>query len=613
MPRTGGDRETGDGAPTAGWAGATVSVFLVLLAAGGAALVGASFLADPGAGGRIPGAAPTPEHLRQAADRARWIGALVLIGAVPLLLLRRRLARTLAREARAAGARLARARREAVASLRRDGRLHVWALGAVVVAGVALRVLHLSQPIRYDEAATYLSFATRPLYLLVSDYSYPNNHILHTLLVRISTELFGDSPEAIRIPALTAGVLVLPATYLFARDFYDKWTGLVATAFVAVSAPQVLYSTNARGYTMVGLCFLGLLPVARRVTAGARTGWWLPFVAATVLGFYAVPVMLYPFLLVLSWMALEASARDGVEVPGPVTRRTAAATGIAAAATLLLYVPPLVVSGPRHVFAPPVMGAPLPPGEFFAGLPSHLAAVWAHWTDGLPRAVGAMLAVGFGVSLVRHRKLAGHAVPVPVAALVLLPVLALQRLYPPERVWLFLVPLFLTAASAGLVHVAGLVRDRHARAFRIGVAALAVAVPVVMGTGLVRSGTVVRSTETGTFRDAERVVELLAPRLEEGDRILAMVPSTAPLRYHLEASGLSERWLDAGREPATRYFVVVDRREGQSLGKVIDRRDLPPSSAERARIVERIGAAVVYELPAGEASPRSGGGPRDRS
>lgn len=596
--RDGGNGEARRDASPAGWARATVSTLLVLLAAGGAALVGASFLADPGAGGRIPGAAPTPEHLRQAADRARWIGTLVLLSAAPVLFLRHRFARVLAREARATGSRLARTWRRAVASLRRDGRLHLWALGAVIVAGIALRVLHLSQPIRYDEAATYLSFATRPLYLLVSDYSYPNNHILHTLLVRITTELFGDSPEAIRIPALTSGLLVLPATYLFARDFYDKWTGLLATGFVAVSAPQILYSTNARGYTLVGLCFLALLPVARRVTAGERRGWWLPFVAATVLGFYVVPVMLYPFLLVLSWMALEASARDGVGVPGPLTRRAAAATGVAAAATLLLYVPPLVVSGPRHVFTPPVLGAPLPPGEFIAGLPSHLASVWAQWTGGLPGAVGAMLAVGFGVSLVRHRKLAGHAVPVPAAALVLLPVLALQRVYPPERVWLFLVPLFLTAAAAGLVHMAALVRDRHDRAFRVAAATVAVAVPIVLGAGIVRSGTVVRSTETGTFRDAERVVEVLAPRLEDGDRILAMVPSTAPLRYHLEASGLSERWLDGGREPTTRYFVVVDGREGQSLAAVIDRRGLPPGSADRVKVSERIGAAVVYELPA---------------
>lgn len=596
--RIDGGREAGPDAPPAGWARATVSAFLALLAAGGAALVGASFLADPGAGGSIPGADPTPGHLRAAADRARWIGALVLVSALPLLPLRRRIARVLAREARATGSRLARVRREAAASIRRDGRLHVWALGAVVVAGVVLRVLHLSQPIRYDEAATYLSFATRPLYLLISDYSYPNNHILHTLLVRISTGIFGDSPAAIRIPALTSGLLVLPATYLFAREFYDKWTGLLATAFVAVSAPQILYSTNARGYTLVGLCFLALLVVARRAASGGARGWWAPFVAVTVVGFYAVPVMLYPFLLVLAWMWCEAAARDGGGVRGGLATRAAAATGIAAAATLLLYVPPLVVSGPRHVFAPPVLGAPLPPGEFLAAMPSHLASVWAQWTDGLPRAIEALLAVGLAVSLVRHRKLAGHAVPVPLAVLVLLPVLTLQRVYPPERVWLFLVPLFLTAAAAGLVHVAALVGGRHARAFEVAVAAVAVTAPAVLGAGIVRSGTVVRSLETGTFREAERVVDVLDDELSDGDRILAMLPSTAPLRYHLEDAGLSERWLDEVREPATRYFVVVDRREGQSLREVIDRRGLPPSAADRARVVERLDATVVYVLAA---------------
>ena len=42
-------------------------------------------------------------------------------------------------------------------------------------------------PITYDEAYTYLRFARKHTGEILSDYEYPNNHILHTLAVRAST------------------------------------------------------------------------------------------------------------------------------------------------------------------------------------------------------------------------------------------------------------------------------------------------------------------------------------------------------------------------------------------------------------------------------------------
>ena len=65
-------------------------------------------------------------------------------------------------------------------------RTHWATLATVCVLGFGLRAAYLAQPIRYDEAATYLAFASRPVWLAVADYSYPNNHIFHTLLVKLS-------------------------------------------------------------------------------------------------------------------------------------------------------------------------------------------------------------------------------------------------------------------------------------------------------------------------------------------------------------------------------------------------------------------------------------------
>ena len=69
------------------------------------------------------------------------------------------------------------------------------------VIGMGIRFAHLRQPMRHDEAYTYLHYARAPLSVALSDYTYPNNHLFHTLLVWISTRVFGNSEVAIRLPA----------------------------------------------------------------------------------------------------------------------------------------------------------------------------------------------------------------------------------------------------------------------------------------------------------------------------------------------------------------------------------------------------------------------------
>jgi hypothetical protein len=124
---------------------------------------------------------------------------------------------------------------------------------------VILALLFLFQPMRYDEAYTFTHFASTPLYLALSNYSSTNNHLLNTLLVHFSYILFGNHPWALRLPTLIAGWLLVPGTYLVTRTFFGKHAALLAAALVASSSALILFSANARGYTLMALFFL-LLP-----------------------------------------------------------------------------------------------------------------------------------------------------------------------------------------------------------------------------------------------------------------------------------------------------------------------------------------------------------------
>ena len=131
---------------------------------------------------------------------------------------------------------------------------------------------------RVDEAAAWLFYSSKSaLYALVS-YTLPNNHVFHSMLVSVSTFIFGNHPWAIRLPAFVAGVAMIPMSYVAAKRFYGEGAGLITAAFVASSSVLVEFSTNARGYTLVAAIFLALILLAPPRDAEPRP--WRRFAVA---------------------------------------------------------------------------------------------------------------------------------------------------------------------------------------------------------------------------------------------------------------------------------------------------------------------------------------------
>ena len=124
-------------------------------------------------------------------------------------------------------------------------------LGTITLIGMVIRILSLNRPILYDEAFTFIQYASRSFKYILASYSAPNNHIFHTLLVGITYRLFGGLPWMLRLPAFTAGVMGIPAAYITARRWFSAHQSLAGAALVAMTAGFINYSTNGRGYTMI--------------------------------------------------------------------------------------------------------------------------------------------------------------------------------------------------------------------------------------------------------------------------------------------------------------------------------------------------------------------------
>lgn len=486
-------------------------------------------------------------------------------------------------------------------------RVHLLAVGAVVVAGAALRLMHLDQPIRYDEAVTRLRYVSLPLAEAVSAYDLPNNHVLHTVLARLSVDALGDTLPALRLPAWTAGTLVVPATYLAGRALRGPAVGLLAAAFAAGSPVLVLFSANARGYSTVVLASLALAGSARVLSRRWSPAAWAGFVLAAALGAWTIPVMVYPAAAAAAWW-VAAARRPGRRPPGSAVTGAASAAAAAAGLAALLYLPVIRESGLDALVANRFV-TPRPPGEFVSAVPGFLADVVREWSHGVPGWAAALAAAGVaaeGAAWITGRR-SGPPPLFPVWAGASLVVLAASRRTPFARVWLHLLPPLLIFAASGLVRAAeaalAIVRGGPGRtpARAAAAAALPAALAAALCVEVVRADAVRGWGLTGSLPAGDRAAEYVARRWRPGDAVLARIPSDAPLEYYLPRHGVPAAAVGAAPEPGGCVYVVVNRRHGQTLEEVAG--PLPRAAGPRelrsweGTVVH--GAAVVGSAPAG--------------
>ncbi len=101
-----------------------------------------------------------------------------------------------------------------------------------------------------DEAFTALDFAGKPWLDMLAYYD-ANNHVLHTILVKLSLDAFGWNLAALRLPALAAGLLYSAMIWRLGRRWFgDTLSFFALCAFAAWAPPVAEYFSLARGYSL---------------------------------------------------------------------------------------------------------------------------------------------------------------------------------------------------------------------------------------------------------------------------------------------------------------------------------------------------------------------------
>ncbi len=459
-----------------------------------------------------------------------------------------------------------------------DGVGHWGPLLIVVLWGIALRLRFYSEPLRYDEAYTFLHYASRPLFIAIAYYT-ANNHLLNTLLIHISTTLFGDAPWALRLPTLIAGILLIPISYAAVRCFAERNAALLATALVSGSSALIEFSFNARGYMLSALLFLtgtALICLARRGVHGALVLW--PVTAALMM--YSVATMLYAALGMFVYLFVIREKLSRVMALGTAT----------VLITGFLYLPVLATVGPGAISHNRWV-APIPRASWAPELLREARGLWMYWALDMPALISFLIAAGFVFAFVNRniRRQAGPAIFACVAG-VATALMLMQSVVPPRRTFLFLLPLYF-----GVAAVAWSTWLRRVPNKDVVSAILALFCTAVMGTTVLRRRSLEdeRHIEAVGLRSAGPMVAALQPALVAGDQFVCSHHEDADLAYRM--------MLDHVRyHPLPRGDLLILVPFDDTPENVLKEAGISP---EKVRSLHRVGHFADRDVYAGQRAP----------
>lgn len=492
-------------------------------------------------------------------------------------------------------------------------RAQIWyAMIGLTLVGAFLRFYTLGERSVWDGEIFTLLFAQYDWNILAASVGAFSAHPpLWFALTKLAI-FSGWNETMLRIPAVLAGILSVPAMYVLGKRFFDARVGLLGAALFALSPLAVLTAQNARNYSLfVLLVILMLYSIARatsRANGKARFGiaharWWVLFAFTGLVGLYTH----YLYVLPLAGAVLGVT----IKLLYDARKETGASKGKFAWLGVALlsargFLIALIVIGALYVpWTPAVRSAFL--DRQLTREESNQDEEWALTFQDIPRTLkdftGAEtwgLALFVALALVglvwtwRKQKRAGLfwifiSLVLPILVLVLL---APRRL--PAKYVIYVFPAYLLFVGAGVVGVVEFLQTRvlHSprRALAAGAALCALLVIVTLPNMPYWNGTQTIFTGKGwkemdASRQWRQVAASVMSQAAPGDFVM----------FPIEARALTARMIVPYFDNAFLHKLYDAPPSGRAWWVSL-KQDIVASNAPRVRATQTFDDVVVQEM-----------------
>lgn len=183
---------------------------------------------------------------------------------------------------------------------------HLHILGLLLISGLLIKsYVAMSTSLWHDETIT----ANAAISLLQNGVpDFPSGFVYwrafpHTLLTAASGYLFGVTDYTMRFPSIILSSLTVILTYLTGKQFFDRDTGLIASAFVTFSALQVAWATQVRMYVLLQFLYLLTVLLIYRSVERKKNIEILGLVLVLVISsFVHITSQILPFVAIGYWL-----------------------------------------------------------------------------------------------------------------------------------------------------------------------------------------------------------------------------------------------------------------------------------------------------------------------
>ncbi len=410
---------------------------------------------------------------------------------------------------------------------------------------------------RYDEAYTFLNFANRSL-LDVFYYPRPNNHVLHTILIKIETFILSANPFTIRLIAFLAGIGCIPLAFNLCRQL--KQSGLFAGFAISVFPYLVFYSTNARGYTLLILLTLILASVGLHVAKKPSSAGVILISLIASLGMLTMPSMLFPISGLYCWFViLLLINKNNFKIV--FYRFILPCSLFTFLFTLIFYSPVVIVSGGIETVINNRFVRPQPWSEFLRNLFPHITDTISSIFRDIPGFLLSSLAALLLLGILHYVKKRDYASLLLLPSLLLgsVAILFYQQKIPFDRTWIYLIPFIVVLADAGFTLIIEHVSCKLNRFIMVGVFLIS----LIFARSLISSNAIGMYSDTGLFPEAPIAAKFIKSQMKEQGQEFAVhskIPAGPPLSFYLWYYGVKVRSRD-DTFPQDSIIYVVKKGE----------------------------------------------------
>ena len=476
-----------------------------------------------------------------------------------------------------------------------DGWPEIAILLGIMLAALIVRLANIDIPLTHDEAYMYNAFASRSFGHIISNYHLPNNHVLLSLIIKVTTDIFGNHVWALRLPTILAGTLMIPAAYWFAKGQYSRETATLAALFVAVFPVLVEYSVLSRGYSVMSLITLVLFTLGFYVIKKKNRFAWLVIAISSALGFFTIPIMLFPFGALYIWLLSSFFIGETHSYGSKLNFLLYwVSSGIGAAIlTIILYMPILINNFDR--FFENNFIAPLEWDIFPTIMWVRVRNTWLIWTETFPLWISILGALGFFISLIFHKKLSKQKFPIQIAFIVWIATLIIARRPDMEpRLWVFLAAPLLVWSAAGIAEPLRNVSIYFKKDWNLAQISVSLIFALVFGQSLLMLPSI--PNHWNGQDGLEHITIFLKDKVNQDTLVTASMPYLPPLRYYFNFHNLQKGTIRKSGE-FQRAYIILDRYSFETLEEIAPKLgfDIPAVYMDTAKIVYEYENYTVYE------------------